>query len=233
MKIVAIVLKNNPISEKGFKNLIKSSKDVGNNFKINRFDAWTPKKAHEKFNNSFNRLKWTYPWVGNILDIKSGLRLTAYKTNNPLARVACFLSHHTLWKQCYLTNEAFVILEHDALFLRKMPEFTNTDGYIYSLNDPRGATRMAAYYNLKLQESNDEITDCPRVDEDILVPQGLPGNSAYIITPKFAGELLEAVREYGCWPNDALICRQLFPNKLKCFTNYITRVQGLPSTTSL
>jgi len=69
----------------------------------------------------------------------------------------------------------------------------------------------------------------PDIDE-FNVPQGLAGNSAYIIKPAGANNLLNAVKEHGLWPNDAIMCKQLIP-RLGVTKEYYTRVQGLPSTT--
>jgi GR25 family glycosyltransferase involved in LPS biosynthesis len=63
------------------------------------------------------------------------------------------------------------------------------------------------------------------------VPQGLAGNSAYIIKPKGAEELIMAVEKYGAWPNDAIMCKQLIPN-MGVTRRFYTKVQGLPSTTT-
>ena len=62
------------------------------------------------------------------------------------------------------------------------------------------------------------------------MPQGLAGNSAYIIKPAGAKSILDAAREHGLWPNDALMCKQIISN-LGVTKTYYTRVQGLPSTT--
>jgi GR25 family glycosyltransferase involved in LPS biosynthesis len=70
----------------------------------------------------------------------------------------------------------------------------------------------------------------PTIDE-FNIPQGLAGNSAYIIKPEGAKNLIEASREHGLWPNDALMCKQIIPN-MGVTKTYFTRVQGLPSTTS-
>ena len=70
----------------------------------------------------------------------------------------------------------------------------------------------------------------PRIDE-FNVPQGLAGNSAYIIKPSGAKNLIEATKQYGAWPNDALMCYQIIP-KLGVTRRFYTKVQGLPSTTT-
>ena len=71
----------------------------------------------------------------------------------------------------------------------------------------------------------------PRIDE-FNIPQGLAGNSAYVIKPAGAKLMLELSQEYGMWPNDALMCYQLVP-KLGVTRNFYTRIQGLRSTTTL
>jgi hypothetical protein len=63
------------------------------------------------------------------------------------------------------------------------------------------------------------------------VAQGIAGNSAYIIKPWAAKELIEKVYEYGMWPNDAIMCQQIVP-WLGVTKLYYTKVQGLRSTTS-
>ena len=65
-----------------------------------------------------------------------------------------------------------------------------------------------------------------------MIPQGLAGNSAYIIKPWAAKKVIQEVKEIGAWPNDALLCYQNF-SFLAVTKKYYTRVQGLPSTTTL
>ena len=43
MKAYAIVVKDSQVSEKGYENLVQSSKSVGNKFKIKKFNAVTPR----------------------------------------------------------------------------------------------------------------------------------------------------------------------------------------------
>lgn len=232
MRAFAIVLKNNPISEHGYKELLKSHKDVGNKFPLVRYDAVTPKEAHEFFNDPLNKIRWTWPWQGEEMDTLLGLKKKAYETKMPLARVACFLSHYNLWKKCVKNDEPLMILEHDAVFIQQYPENAIPQRGIVSINDPRGATRNSAVFHSKLQNAKGPVVPCPYIDTDMMVPQGLPGNSAYIITPLFAQKVITFVDVHGAWPNDATICRQNFPGNLSCMSNYFTRIQGLRSTTT-
>ena len=111
---------------------------------------------------------------------------------------------------------------------------------IVGLNNPKGATRKASvYYDevLKLNElrgrkfSGHKAVDAPWVDDNKDAPQGLAGNSAYYITNKMAHKLLRKIQEVGIWPNDALMCKQLFPNQLKQIYPFVTELQGIKSTT--
>jgi GR25 family glycosyltransferase involved in LPS biosynthesis len=71
----------------------------------------------------------------------------------------------------------------------------------------------------------------PTIDE-MDVPQGLAGNSAYMISPKGAKKLLDKVREVGMWPNDALMNKQFFPWLEVVYPYYTTIQRGLRSTTT-
>jgi GR25 family glycosyltransferase involved in LPS biosynthesis len=201
------------------------------NIAIKTFDAITESHA-EKVMRDFG-IKWNYPWKGEEYDIKAGLKKTAYTTAHPMRRVACFLSHYSLWKKCANQNQPFMILEHDAIFIKPFDEtaFMKAECDIISLNDPRGATRMAHDYHDILQSKPQTIQRVPTID-DLMVPQGLPGNSAYIIKPSGAKKMLDLVKEYGAWPNDALMCKQLIQS-IAASKIYYTKVQGTPSTTSL
>lgn len=59
--------------------------------------------------------------------------------------MACFMSHYRLWKKCAEDNEALIVLEHDAMFIRKLNvDLQRETSYdVVSLNDPRGATRKS------------------------------------------------------------------------------------------
>jgi hypothetical protein len=64
------------------------------------------------------------------------------------------------------------------------------------------------------------------------VPDGLAGNSAYVITPAAAKKASKLQSSIGIWPNDALLCKQLFPENLKSYYPYITKVEQRRSTTT-
>ena len=226
----AIVIRDHEVSEFGYSNLVQSSHDVGNDFEVNRFTAITPNQVLDLLDDE--SLKWNYPWEGRQIDFQSGLIKTAYATKNPNARIACALSHYMLWKKSLEMDETILILEHDAKFIKKIDFDPNetTFGAI-GINDPRGATRLSNVFYQKVKDNDSKFQVTPYVDSDLKIPQGLAGNSAYILKPSMASELINAVKHYGLWPNDALMCRQLFTGELGVTRVFYTTIQKLESTT--
>lgn len=232
MKAFAIVVKDNEISESGFNELKSSYDKFGYDEGLDVHYAVTLDKA--KWYAMGNGLTWNYPWEGSEIDIKSGLVKTAYPTETPAKRMSCFLSHWYLWKKCSKLNETILILEHDARLIKKLPSvktFLNCQFDIIGINDPSMATRKSKLYHDMILENENKFQPVPIIDE-FNIPQGLAGNSAYVLKPQGANNLIAAAEEYGMWPNDALMCRQIIPN-LGVTRSFYTVVQGLRSTTTL
>jgi hypothetical protein len=185
----------------------------------------TPKKWPAITPNSLKTCEWRWPAKKKITCTHTGLTLTAYKNRDVRARIACAQSHYQLWQQCVALDQTICILEHDAVFTRRF-DMADFDGGVMSLNDPVGATFRADQYDQALMPG---INPVPWVT-DANIPQGLPGNSAYLIRPWAAQQLIDAQHSIGWWPNDAIMCRQLF-DWLRAVKPYYTRVQGLASTT--
>lgn len=231
MKAKIITIAGNSVSENASKKCIESHKRVGNEFDLEVFDAVTPDQVPRMMNS--NMLQWTYPLEGGRVDFATGLKLTAYPTVDPNKRIACFLSHWTLWKEVAQTNEPMLILEHDAVFVQRLdPDMIVSSNYnLVGINDPRGATRRSQVYHDTVQGFKNIIGPVPKVDE-YDIPQGLAGNSAYIIKPDLAAEACELIKNIGIWPNDALLCYQNFKG-IGQTREYYTVVQRTPSTTTL
>lgn len=225
LEAYCIRIQDNPISIGGFDKLVQSSLKVENAFSVKKFNAITP-------NNIPIFLNWTWPWDGQESCLRSGLIKKAYPTVNPKKRVACFCSHYNLWHKAIDKNKPILVLEHDAMFIKKLDLSILDSPYdIIGINNPLGATRRAQNFD-KIVRSNKPgtVVPTPRID-DPLIPQGIAGNSAYIVKPAGAKALISKVKELGAWPNDALMCYQNI-KRLGVSTTYYTQVQGLPSTTT-
>jgi hypothetical protein len=232
MKAFAIVVPSNNISMSGFNELNESYKKYGHAEGLEMHEAIELHKV-EGFCGG-NGLVWNYPLEGQISDIKSGLIKSAYQTADLRKRMSCFLSHWYLWQKCKTLDETILILEHDSRFIKKLPAditFARANYDIIGINDPSMATRKSKVYHDKILERSEFFQPVPRIDE-FNVPQGLAGNSAYVIKPEGAKLMIELTQEYGMWPNDALMCYQLVP-RLGVTRNFYTRIQGLRSTTTL
>lgn len=185
-----------------------------------------------------SKLTWSWP-IKPEHDgycLKTGLYKRTYAANDQRKVIACMVSHMRAWQHCIDINQPLMILEHDTIFKKKfISEFIDQEsaGGIIGLNNPRNATRKASVYHDKLmaQENCGPLLPVPSVDEigDLPLPQGLAGGSAYIIKPWAAKELLKKVEEIGMWPNDALICKQLFPwiqQAYPYFTNVYSKAKS-------
>lgn len=230
MKAYVIALADDPSSVEQGEHVIKSSGWFKNDFTIVPFPAVGPQEVVGLL--KAKGLKWSYPWTKQHLDLATGLLLNPYPTADPKKRMACFMSHYILWEICAVTETPHLILEHDAEFMDKVDvkQLDDSPFSVISLNDPRGATRRAGNYHDAI--IGKDVAEAPWIDEH-QVPQGLPGNSAYYIKPKGASKLISLVKEYGAWPNDAIMCKQLMPRMLGCLGNYKTQVRKTaPSSTT-
>ena len=232
MKAFAIVVPTIPVSVAGFNELKASYERYGHEEGIEQYDAIETDKVYGYA--SGNGLTWNYPWEGQETDLKTGLIKTAYPTADRNKRISCFLSHWYLWHKCIKLDEMICILEHDSRFIKRLPTdrtFRNSNFDIIGINDPSMATRKSKLYHDKILESPSFFQPVPTIDE-FNVPQGLAGNSAYVMKPRGAQKMLDLAKEHGMWPNDALMCKQLIP-EIGVTRNFYTRIQGLRSTTTL
>ena len=200
---------------------LQSIQDTESDIEATLFDATTPETIFP--------VAWTWPTGKKITCSKTNLLLTPYKTYDNNKRIAAAQSHYKLWKHCVGINEPIMILEHDAIFTHKFeaPSTTLNVG-AYSINDPKGATFKSKDYSNKLKEGFNTV---PWVAPEN-IPQGLPGHSAYVITPWAARNIIEKQDSIGWWPNDAIMCKQLC-EWLYVYKPFFTKTQGTKSTTSL
>ena len=140
-------------------------------------------------------------------------------------RVGCFLSHYELWSYCVRHNRELLILEHDAVFVRPFKPFDFDN--ICMINDPLGATPRGDWWSEQMEIRGPGVWPKTKVFDDSR-PDGLAGNSAYVIKPHAAQVLLDLVAEIGAWPNDAIMCRQFMD--LQEYYPFITEVRAKQST---
>ena len=236
MKAYIIGDKKNSVSVNGMMACANSLTKLNSDLFLEIVQQTSPKNLKEDLKNFYIDtdidLKWTYPLNDESgVDEKTGMNLKPYRTNSIDKIFSCTVSHAKLWLKCVKLEEEIMILEHDAIFTRKFEPF-EWEGGVIGLNDPRGATHSSLVYHT-LMSYRKGVSSAPWVGSETSMPQGLAGNSAYIIKPYFAEKLLNKLKEKGAWPNDALMCKQFFPNELKVIYPYYTAIQRIRSTTTL
>ena len=178
MKAFVITLFNDKYSVQSAENTLKTARQMNDDLHIEMVRAVTPDKIKDN--------TYSYPKEGETKTYE-GMTLVGYKAKDVGKKVACSLSHMHLWNKCVEMGEPIMILEHDAVFTRKfkLDKLLNAieDGDIVMINDPRGATRRGTVYHeniIRWDKGLNTIDGVNTADEN--VPDGLAGNSAYILS---------------------------------------------------
>lgn len=232
MKGFVITLKDHSYSEQSANRCIESGKKHG--IAVEKWHGIDKHNAEQKLNEE--KLEWT--WANNNTSKRkcphTGLIQTPYTTNDLRNRIGCFMSHFYLWKHCVELNEPILILEHDAVFIRQFPENIDFKG-ICQINDPIGCTPKGHIWSAFMKNRGTTgvhiKTPIRTGAEEHVIPDGLAGNSAYLIKPWAAQEVINKCYEVGVWPNDAIMNRTLFPY-LEEYYPFITKINQTQSTTS-
>jgi len=216
--------------------LIESIADTNSKIKSIIFEATTPETIKTHLQTEFqyfdgSTFKWTWPTDAsqNHIDMKTGIYKFAYNALNQDKKVACSISHMRLWDLCATKDKPIIIFESDALVIRKIDASHFKGHKVVGLNDPRGATRRSNIFHEDMKNGIHPVPSVNTLGE--FEPQGLAGHSAYYIEPEGARELLDKVKIYGMWPNDAYMCKELFP-WIRVVYPYYTKVIPTVSTTT-
>jgi len=229
MEALVITLIGNEYSERKADECIASAAKYG--VVVEKYVAVDKHESEQLM--AYHNLKWT--WANGNLERMTcpdtGLTHFPYATSDLRSKIGCSMSHYMLWCYCVAKNEPILILEHDAVFLRELPDFEFNG--ICQINDPNGATRRGKWWSQQMINRNvtgvhEKTWVTTELERDI--PDGLAGNSAYVIKPWAAKELINKYNELGVWPNDATMCKQLFPY-LEEYYPFITKVVQTQSTT--
>ena len=183
MRTFVITLLNDEYSERVAKRCIDSAAKFG--VDVEKYPA-VNKLTSESLMCEFG-LKWT--WADNNTRITkcplTGLRQHPYKGANLQAKIGCSMSHFLLWKKCVELDQPILILEHDTIFVRDFPKDINFKG-ICQINNPRNATPKGAWWSDHMKKRGTEGVHektWVRKPNERMIPDGLAGNSAYMIKP--------------------------------------------------
>lgn len=125
----------------------------------------------------------------------------------------CFLSHFQLWKKCTELNLPILILEHDGVFIRPLPDniLNNFDDILYlDTFSPYDIDSKNNYINEVNESLNHEINYWNRPGHYWhAVGEHLSGAYGYIIKPTGAQKLIDFAINIGAAPTDIHIGRQV------------------------
>ncbi len=223
MKAAVITIKGNAYSESCAALCIATAAEHG--IAVELFDAVDKTQARKVMEQ--HDLHWTWPTLETDVCAEMGLVRHPYRTQDPNARLGCAMSHYLLWRRCAESGEPLLILEHDAVFLRGLPELPEQYGAVM-LNNPEGATPRGKWWSEQIKAKGAGVHPKTTVFEDGR-PDGLAGNSAYILSPTAAKRCMYLYRHDGVWPNDATLCRQLVPGLMEVYP-FVTEARQFRST---
>lgn len=229
MKALVITLASNEYSNVVADRCVQTAAQVG--VQVEKFYGVEKEQAiatMEKYG-----LSWT--WAIDNTHARTcpvtGLYQFPYTTSDFRAKVGCSMSHYLAWIKCVESKEPLLILEHDAVFIRPLPDIQFNG--ICQINDPAGATRKGTWWSQQMKARGGEGTfekTWITTKNERHIPDGLAGNSAYLIKPWAAQELINKYHELGVWPNDAMMCKQLFPY-LEEYYPFVVETRQEKSTT--
>lgn len=168
--------------------------------------------------------------------------LTRDIIDNP-GHQGCFLSHFELWMKCVKLDEPIIILEHDAVFIRHLPDdiLDHFDGVLKL--DPFDVYDTTEIYTEDVIQGMTkpvEVWHQPAKGTWHGVGEFIWGAYGYIIKPHAALELVQFARRIGAAPTDVHIGRNIVDIKSTTVTvvtmnqTYIDNgVKQLSSTSNL
>lgn len=153
---------------------IKTAKKHGTT--VEYFDAVTPKDDPESFLKNegvpLEGFKGIYSRWQNVL--------------------SCFSSHYTLWKECAEGKEDYLIFEHDAVVLDKIPKL-HYRGLISFGQPSYGSYKTPPSFGVN----------------KLISKQYFPGAHAYMIKPRAAQVVIERAKRDAC-PTDVFLGNDRF-----------------------
>ena len=175
MKAFVITILKNEHSVKSANKCIESGKRHG--LEIEKFDAITP--------------------ADNPVELLQTRGIDPIQFDEKYSRnencIAAFLSHYALWEKCVKDNQTYVIFEHDAVMIDRIPSTT----FRYAMNIG------APSYGKFVQPRHLGVGP-------LTTKKYFPGAHAYMVTPAGAKLLVENAPMYAR-PTDVYLNLQTFP----------------------
>ena len=127
---------------------------------------------------------------------------TPNRTLYDKAAMGCFASHFSLWLKCIELDEPIIVMEHDVVFISKIPPLKFRHIAALSCNDS-----STHFYHRFSKNKKQRLT--PQCIESYHPAEHLPGTGAYAITPAGARILVEEAHCRYAAPTDVFIRKML------------------------
>lgn len=119
----------------------------------------------------------------------------------------CFLSHFLLWKKCLELNQPILILEHDAVAIRSIPE-NILENEFDVLNLDYASRQVQDYWQHVDKDHGPAICSWQPAEKKGYGgynKSSIPGIHGYIIKPNGAKKLIDFSKQQGTLPADIQI----------------------------
>lgn len=196
-------------SEKSYNSLVNSAVVTLNHFPINRYY----KSTKNNLASDFNKFDIEFKWPKNKTEHDINLGIIKNPSNKDYTDIKCrALTHYKLWEYCIESQKTLLILEDCVRFSTKFEyNFDKSPFNIISINHPKHCISNWESYTNYITYGKGLVTPIPqyRPSTNLLT---LPDAVSYIIKPAGATQLVLNVDDYGLWPVEKMLAKQMIPN---------------------
>ena len=205
MRIVCVYTKQHPQSVRVAQRCVNSGKKFGYDVEMHAAIFWQEMdKVHEKYNLVKRYKPHLSPRVPKKLIPKEWADIESHNTDVkcPASRMANGTTHYLLYRWAVENNKSICILEHDAVFVDKLPEPIQ-DGIIQVSSHKNGQATKEDWYEctraVKMRKYQPDAEfvydDTPGVHKHPLT--GTSGTSGYIVHPGAAKKMVDYIEASG------------------------------------
>lgn len=201
------IVEDTPESEHNYMSLINSAGVSMNRFPINRFYMTT----RNTYANELDIFALDFDWPEDEKEPDIDLGIVKMPLNQDYTRMKYrAMTHYRLWDYAIETQQTVLILEDSVRFTKKLDlDFSKTSWQVVSINNPKHCVDRWDHYTREVMKSKADISPIPYYMESYNLLT-LPDAVSYFVTPEGATQLILNVDEYGLWPVEKMLSKQLY-----------------------
>lgn len=212
------IIEDSRESENNYNSLVNSALVTLNHFPIDKYLKSTVNTLRREYDEYAVDFNW--PRNEDCSDIDLGF--VKPKLEQDYNDMQCrAMTHYKLWDYCVESDSTLLILEDSVRFTKRFKYDKSIKHNIYSINHPKGCIENWEVYTNQLIKSSAIVSNIPtyKPSYNLLTT---PNAVSYIIKPEAAIKLILNVDEYGLWPVEMMLNRQLVDN-IGCSKVFYTR----------